>query len=526
MSHKNIFQYVPNERLQHNRFDLSHDRKFSTRMGLLTPCLITDTNPNETFTIQSSHLIRFAALVAPVMHSVTAYVHYFFVPNRILWENWDEWISGGERGQSTAVKPYILMDFSTLDVGTVGDYLSFPAGTAESRNVKTDILPIAAFWKIWNEYYRSQDLQDPVDLTMTDGDNSSNPIWEGLFKVTDCYRSWEHDYFTSALPETQKGPEVTLPLGAEAPLVFNPDGSALQELTDLDGVSIPGSSFNVQSVPNGGATQNVLGNPSGAILADMSTTHYADLSAATASSIIELRRAVKLQEFLELNARGGTRPNEFYIKHFNIDPGDGRLHRPEYIGGTRASVVFSEVLQTSSNETEPTPLGTQAGHGVSVSGGPKYSYRTKDHGWIIGIMSVMPATAYVQGLPAMYSKFDRFDYFFSQFQGIGEAAIYNRELFISDDQEVDDGIFGYKPRFAEYKYIPSSVHGEFRTSLDFYHLARYFDDTPPLNEEFIICNPRTDIFAVEIAGTEQLYCQMYHSIEARRPMEYYGSPRW
>lgn len=518
MARGNIFTDVNLKRPTTNTFDLSHEKKMSFNMGTLTPIFISECLPSDEFRIKTSTLLRFAPMVAPVMHSINVYTHYFFIPNRILWNNFENFITGGEDGDDTSVAPYIDLDLANTDIGTIADYYGLPVGQGPPI-VRINALPFAAYAKVYNEYYRDQNLIDKLDDTLTDGDNSTN--FETLAQSEPLRRAWQHDYFTSALPFTQKGPEATIPLGTTAPLNYEPTTNNPQ-LTKLDGSPLPSGTVNMQRETIG--SFNLMSDGTDLLGLDISKTHSVDLSAATAAGIIDLRRAFKLQEWLEKNARGGSRYVESTLVHFGIHTGDARLNRPEFLGGKTQPVVISEVLQTSETNESITPQGNMAGHAVSVGTNKTIKYRCKEHGFIIGLMSVMPKTAYQQGVHKMWDRADKFSYAWPSFAHIGEQPIYNYEIYLDSDPDYNGGTFGYIPRYAEYKYIPSSVHGEMRTSLDFWHLGRIFDNPPQLNADFIECNPDTRIFAVT-ENTENMYAHVYHSVKAKRPLPYFGNPK-
>lgn len=518
-----IFTKVAVNKIKHNTFDLSHERKFNGGMGGLIPCFLAETVPNDTFRIATSQLVRFAPLVAPVMHKFSVYTHFFFVPHRILWDNWEDFINGGEDGEADPTFPTIEID--NEPVGSLQDYLGLPSGIS-SGPIQVSALPLAAYHRIWNEYYRDQNIQQDQSDNVALQDGPQGGSVSNNLKTMQL-RAWQHDYFTSALPWTQRGPEATVPLGTEAALKFDYDAGTPSQIRNAAGGS-PWTTDNFMGSENSAYGYTVMDpdDPSPSQVAiDNSGQMYADLSSATASSINDLRRAFRLQEWLELNARGGARYNETIKVHFGISPGDARLQRPEFIGGSSTPVVISEVLQTSSASNEPTPQGNMAGHGVSVGGKNTVKYTCREHGYIIGLMSVMPKSAYQQGIPKHWNKFDRFDYFWKSFANIGEQPVINKEIYISEDGENDD-IFGYVPRYAEYKYINDSVHGAFRTTLDHWHAGRIFSGRPKLNGAFIQCMPgEVDrIFAVTDLNNEQFYVQMHHKVKARRPMPYFGMP--
>lgn len=509
-----IFSKVAMPKPAQNTFDLSHDRKFSMKIGEITPILCQETVPGDKFNVESTNLLRFAPMLAPIMHQTSVYIHYFFVPNRILWDNWEDFITGGEDGTANPAFP-VFNNLGSVSEGSLFDYLGLPTGTSIGD---VNALPTMAYNKIYNEYYRDQNLATKLTDKAVDGNNSA----VGLFNLQK--RAWQHDYFTSALPWTQKGPEATIPLGTEAPLQLFADGSSRTESVDLNGVLQPNVPYQ-NAYTDGNAELYIQDTPNYATNIDITDTTYADLTNATASSINELRRAFRLQEWLERNARGGSRYIEVIMAHFGVKSSDSRLQRPEFLGGSATPVTISEVLQTSDNASETTPQANMAGHGVAVGQSKKVSYFCEEHGFILGLMTVMPKTAYQQGLPKIFSKFDKFDYFWPSFQSIGEQPIYNQEIYYDASDSQNENVFGYTPRYAEYKYIPSSVHGEMRTSLNFWHMGRIFSSRPSLNADFVECdNAEVErIFAVN-QDAENLYVYLHNHIKATRPMVYFGTP--
>ena len=489
------------------------------------PITVMECVPGDKFNIKATNLTRFAPLITPIMHQASVYCHFFFVPNRILWPNWEKFISGGEDGLADPTFPTINLTGNLRDEGSLADYLGLPTGTDISGSNAVSAMPFAAYQKIYNDYYRDENLITSLedDIILSDGSQTTGGTLATLRK-----RAWQHDYFTSALPWTQRGPEATIPIGTEAPLLYGdypnpPIGNDYTTVRSPE--SAGGAPYDVSSLgsnPSGILLDNGAGSTT--VNIDVSQTHVADLSNATASSINDLRRAFRLQEWLERNARGGARYIEIIMAHFGVRSSDARLQRPEFLGGSATPITISEVLQTSANSSQPSPQGNMAGHGVSVGSSNYVTYRCEEHGYIIGIMSVMPKTAYQQGIPKHFTKFDKFDYYWPSFANIGEQPIYNKELYY-DNASTDDEVFGYTPRYAEYKYIPSTVHGEFRSSLDFWHMGRIFASKPSLNQDFIECDAdEVDrVFAVT-EGQEHLYVYLHNEVKATRLMPYFGTP--
>jgi len=509
-------------KLQQNLFDLSHDVKLTLDMGNLVPILALECLPGDKHTVSCESLLRFAPMTFPVMHRYDVTMHYFFVPNRILWPNWENFITNtpDETTGLLPAPPYVSMRYDNVNhqIGSLPDYLGIPYNydpTSYLTGENVSALPFAAYQCIYNEYYRDQNLIPKVDYKLTDGDNNSNQT--ELFTLR--RRAWEHDYFSACLPFAQKGQAVDIPLGevtAHPPtpgsfINGNPrwrdlttgndiTNGTVQADTDLLGAYV--------NIPIGGAPEKAFYDPG----ATMSVTP---------TTINDLRRAFKLQEWLEKAARGGSRYIEWIRAMFGVTSSDARLQRPEYITGTKTPVVISEVLNTTG--TDNAPQGAFSGHGVSVANGNYDSYYCEEHGFIIGIMSVMPKPAYMQGLDRMWSRLqDPTQYYFSSFANIGEQGVENKEIFAYTAQGTDT--FGYIPRYAEYRYQPNRVCSNFRTDLMDFHQARLFENPPALNDEFIECNPDKRIFSVTDPGVNSLYAQVYNKISSVRSIPKYGTP--
>lgn len=487
-----------------NKFDLSHERKLTLNPGKLVPIMVEPVVPGDSFKAQSEIFMRFAPMVAPIMHRVDVYTHYFFVPNRIMWDEWEDFITGGEAGNAAPIFPTLRMTQypfgdpvrGVFGQGSLADYLGLP--TLDNAVIPTnpmDIssLPFRAYQMIYNDYYRDQNLEAKIDILKTSGQETQAQV-EQLTAIRN--RAWGKDYFTSAMAKPQRGEEAFAPV---TQWVKASDGSAL-----ADG----------PAAFQGGRLRTT-----------------GDVASTGQLLINELRKANKLQEWLEKQARGGGRMFETILSHFGVKISDARVQRPEYLGGGKQHVSISEVLSTYDNTTADLPQGNMSGHGISSGKSHGFNRTFEEHGYIIGIMSVLPKRAYQQGISRHYFKFDKFDHYFPSFANLGEQAIMGKELYYDPLATAGDGneTFGYQSRYAEYKFGMDTVHGDFRGNLDYWHMGTIFENKPLLNNAFIkadtaVAPELTRPFAIQDPAEHHLWCQVYNNISALRPMPYFGTP--
>lgn len=495
--------------MKRNKFNLSHTQLLTCRMGQLVPIGLTEVLPGDSFQHAASAFIRAAPLATPPMHPVRISIRHFFVPNRLVWEDWEDFITGGPDGMDASTFP--VMD-GPVAPGDLADYLGVPPRPQMMMGGVYSALPFRAYALVFNEFYRDQDLVNPVPISLTSG-------FDYLTNTDLLYACWEKDYFTTCRPWEQKGPTVTLPLGGSAPVAITQlinltrqNGGALEVVFgENGGGGNQGAAAGIYPTPGGGWQQGDLAELRG----------LADLSTASAATVNDLRLAMALQRYEEARARFGSRYTE-YLRYLGVRSSDARLQRPEYLGGGVSNLQFSEVLSTTANSpgvNETAGVGAMAGHGIGLNKTNRYRRFFEEHGFVISLMHVLPQTMYPQGLFRHWNRRTKEDFWQKELEHIGQQAVLNKELYLNHSQP--DGIFGFQDRYDEYRRAESQVHGEFRTVLSDWHFARNFTTDPGLNETFVTADPSVDPFQAQTNDT--LYCAVRHQLVARRMLAKKGS---
>lgn len=526
-----------------NKFSLSHYKLGTCDMGKLIPISWYEVLPGDTIQQASTVFLRFQPMVAPVMTPVRVQLWSFYVPNRLLWSSWEDFRTGGKDGLNTSNPPTVSFP-GGVQIGSLSDYLGVPNGYTGDFS----LLPARAYYRIWYDYFRDQDLQDPE----TDWNNST--LLKALLSADDMNYtadsssvgfsiqplSWEKDYFTTARPWPQKGNAVTVPVkgvsgtsaitisgNGKPRLAFDnlPDGweptsnQNVQARAVVDGTTLTNNLIlqsQSQNSSTGGDPQYQYRDLKWLDPALKATLNNTNLGIGTVD-LNDIREAAAIQRFEEMRALYGSRYTE-YLRTLGVKSSDARLQRPEYLGGIRNTVQFSEVLQTAADGDNP--VGTLRGHGIGATKSKRFRRFIEEDGIVMTLMAIRPIALYAQSLYKGFSRQYKEDYWTKELQHIGQQEVLNKELFATGSNP--DGVFGYQNRYDEYRQIPSTVCGLFRSTLDYWHLGRIFANEPTLNASFITGSPTKRVFAEQTQ--DEVLFMASHSVQARRLMSKTGFP--
>lgn len=536
--------------MRRSRFDRPYDVKTSFNVGDLVPFYVDEVLPGDTFDVQTSRVVRMQSLITPVMDNLYLDMYYFFVPDRLVWSHWKQFM--GENTESAWIPtteyevPQITSPDSTgWQIGSIADYFGIPTGVP---NLSVNALPFRAYALICNEWFRDENLLDPLNIDIGDttvvGTNGDNYIVDCAKGGMPFKAAKYHDYFTSALPAPQKGPDVLIPsaTSGEYPVV------TLGTAHDPGGFTLSGFGRNgaaaqvpvgiVSSIDTSSGTGS-LSLDSGSYLRSAGTVEsafgfdptnlYALSSGGLGATINQLRLAFQIQRLYERDARGGTRYIELLKSHFGVTSPDARLQRPEYLGGNRIPINVNQVLQQSATTEGSTPQGNPVGMSLTTDTHNDFTKSFVEHGFVIGVMVARYDHTYQQGLEQMWSRKTRFDYYWPVLANIGEQAIKNKEIY-AQGTDADDEVFGYQEAWASYRYKPNKVTGEMRSnhtnSLDVWHFADDYDTLPALSSSWIMedKNNVDRVLAVQSQTSNQLFADIYVQNRSTRPMPMYSVP--
>jgi hypothetical protein len=521
------FAMVPRADIPRSKFSMQKTLKTSFDSGFLVPIMCEEVLPGDTFNTNVTMFGRLATPIFPVMDNLHLDSFFFFVPNRLVWTNWVKFM-GQQDNPADSISYSIPQQVSPVGgyaVGSLQDYFGLPTvgQVGNSNTVSHSALPVRAYNLIYNQWFRDQNLQNSVTVDTGDGPDASASTNYTLLR-----RGKRHDYFTSALPWPQKGgTAVTIPIGTSAPVITNSTVPSMKAISGGDQntrlLNVTQTTNAIKMVAYGGADQQVNW---------VNTGMVADLSAATAATINQLRQSFQIQKLLERDARGGTRYTEIIRSHFGVASPDARLQRPEYLGGGSTNINISPIAQNSATglSGSTTPIGNLAAFGTFLGKGHGFTQSFVEHGYVIGLISVRADLTYQQGLRRHWSRSTRYDYYFPAFATLGEQSILNKEIYVTGNSTQDNAVFGYQERWAEYRYNPSEITSLFRSTaagtIDPWHYSQKFTSLPTLNSTFIQDTPplARNLAVGASANGQQLLLDAFFTTTAARPMPMYSVP--
>jgi len=533
------FSELPSAEVERSTFDMSHSWKGTHQTNRIVPILLQEILPGDTFNVKTTAFTRLATPLKPIYDNITADIHYFFVPTRLVWDNWQNFM--GERDDidddpSELSVPQLNIDLDIqLQTQNLADYFGLPLFDERNIDVQVNTLPFRGYELVWNEWYRNQSLTSKTNVPKNDGPDNPSIFGLGFIKT----RHKRADYFVRALPWPQKGDPVYLPLGQKAPI--EGIGKADQVYVDgpISNIHQTGrEEFGTVTWPHASRVDSATDDWYVREATDETGTGtgwpniVADLTKATAATINDIRTAFQIQRLLERDARGGTRYIEILLSHFNVQSPDFRLQRPEFLGGGSGRITINPVASTtayaSGDDTVPQGNLSAVGTGVIKAG---FNHSFTEHGYLFGLMSARADLTYQQGMDKIWTRQTRYDYYWPALSHLGEQQILNREIYFTSSEQTDGEIntstWGFQERYAEYRYQPGRITGKFRSadpaSLDVWHLAQDFDELPLLDTPFLLEDPPIERI-VAVPSEPDLLTDVWHEMKATRPMPIYSVP--